>query len=422
LRGILDERALAPVGAIGARVRDVRILNKDDKTVVRARIEEGTALAEESGGREDGSERGGAIRLVYVLPVRGYNNAARRFVRYLEKAGLEETPRSAFETAVNVRGRKPGDYSSKLRISLDPASTAQEAAGLVFGRLLDTMERNERGIREDIDTEFLHDFRVAVRRTRSGLSQIKGIFPSGIVEKYGSMFAVLGKSTNRLRDLDVYLLNRDNFMNILEEDLRPALDPLFVALAEERDREHKAVIHTLGGREYQTLKKEWRELLDSAGSPALEAKNAGKPATDVARRFISKWYERVTTAGGRVNESSPDAQLHALRIDCKKLRYLLEFFSSLFPREEIGEFVRQLKRLQDNLGEFNDLSVQLAELKSRLRAPEAPVTIDTAAAIGALIARLEDRQKKVRSLFSRSFAAFSGRENAKRYKRLFGGA
>jgi CHAD domain-containing protein len=411
LRQMLDERALLMMGEIGLRIRDIRVLNSDRKTVVRACVEEGGA----TGSGDDTA----MVRVVNVLPVRGYDKDARRLVRFLVDSGLQATARSTFDVAVEMQGRKPGDYTSKLQLQLDRSMTAQEASGVVLIRLLDTMERNEDGIRRDIDTEFLHDFRVAVRRTRSFLSQAKNILPAGITDSFLEKFAELGRSTNRLRDLDVYLLNRHEYQQMLAEDLRPSLSPLFDALAKERNVAHAVAVRTLDGRQYRKLIQGWRETLEAIGSQGLDAKNASVPVAKLSRRLIVKRYARVIEKGGVIDDVAPDAALHALRIDCKKLRYLLEFFASLYQPDEVGVFVKQLKRLQDNLGDFNDLSVQREEMKSFLHNSRRPIPVETAAAVGALVARLEDRQKRVRKNFAETFATFAGRDNADRFDRLF---
>ncbi|MGD8414363.1 MAG: CHAD domain-containing protein, partial [Candidatus Latescibacterota bacterium] len=354
------------------------------------------------------------------LPVRGYGRDARRLAKFLEELDLRPAARSTFDVAVEMQGRKPGDYSSKLRLKLDEEMTAQEAAAVICRQLLGTIVRNERGIRDDIDTEFLHDFRVAVRRTRSCLSQMKGVLPPGITKDYLARFSELGRGSNRLRDLDVYLLSRKNYQSMLAEDVRHALNPLFDALADERDEAHAAVTRTIKGNEYRTLIKDWRETVAAFGSPAMKAKNSEVPVGKLSRRFIRNRFGRVLALGGGIGAESPDADLHALRINGKKLRYLMEFFSSLYPPGEVGVFVKQLKRLQDNLGEFNDLSVQRAELHSFLQKHRRKATVETAAAIGALVARLEDRQKRVRDGFSEAFAAFTAQDNADRFDHLFG--
>ena len=69
------------------------------------------------------------------------------------------------------------------------------------------MKDNEKGIIDDIDSEFLHDFRVAVRRTRSLLGQIRYVLPKRRVTRFKRDFAWLGEVTGPARDMDVYLLS-----------------------------------------------------------------------------------------------------------------------------------------------------------------------------------------------------------------------
>ncbi|MCJ7680591.1 MAG: CHAD domain-containing protein, partial [Candidatus Aminicenantes bacterium] len=73
------------------------------------------------------------------------------------------------------------------------------------------MSENENGILEDIDPEYLHKFRVSVRRTRSALTQIKKVFPPAQTKKWKKKFDKLGRASNRLRDLDVFLSKKEEY-------------------------------------------------------------------------------------------------------------------------------------------------------------------------------------------------------------------
>jgi CHAD domain-containing protein len=411
LRDILNERAAMPVGEVALRSRVLPVLNADDKTVARIGVETGEAF--------DGGRTAARIRLLNIVPVRGYSKEARRLAHHLSDKGLRAAKNSVFVMAVVACGRKPGDYTSKLKIQLDPAMSARHAAGVVFEHLLDTVERNVAGIREDIDTEFLHDFRVAIRRTRSGLTQLGRALPEGVADQYAGAFAELGRSTNRLRDLDVYLLSRDRYRGMLTEDLRPGLDPLFEELARERAKRHAELVRVLDGSRYRDLVCEWRTTLRTIAADGPRDGAGTDPVEKLADKVIKKRFDRVLRKGRLIKNHTPDKALHALRIDCKKLRYMLEFFSSLYARQTIGDFIKQLKRLQDNLGEFNDLSVQQAELKSFLRGMRSGEAINTAAAIGALVAKLEHRQHTVRHRFAATFKKFAGAGNQKRFGQLF---
>ncbi|MCB0316155.1 MAG: CHAD domain-containing protein, partial [Calditrichaeota bacterium] len=107
--------------------------------------------------------------------------------------------------------------------------------------------------------------------------------------------------------------------------------------------------------------------------------------------------------GGKINQRSPDAKLHRLRIDCKKLRYLLEFFNSLFPGEKMSRLIKQLKKLQNHLGRFQDICVQEEALLAFAGAmPGGSDDSDrtTLLAIGCLVGMLHQQKQEVRSHFA----------------------
>ena len=92
--------------------------------------------------------------------------------------------------------------------------TANVVASILLHQL-DVMEHNESGVTNNIDSEFLHDFRIAVRRTRSALGQIKGVFDDEVLAKYKKEFAWLGAMTTPARDLDVMLLEFKKYQSML---------------------------------------------------------------------------------------------------------------------------------------------------------------------------------------------------------------
>jgi CHAD domain-containing protein len=408
LRECLDERALLPLFEADISRRPAAVVNADDKTVVRFRVEDVTVY-------NDG-QRAGSLESLVVERVRGYDREFEEVRETLLRSGLRTTEAAFVDAALELVGRVPGDYSSKLNVALEGSMSAREAAGVIFRHLLATMRRNEPGILADIDTEFVHDFRVAIRRTRSGLTQLKRVLPDEVTSRFRADFARVGRLTNRLRDLDVYLLQRDRYRSMLPPALRGGLDPVFSAMESERTGELEQVRTALEGDDYRRVVSDWKETLERLSDLPASAP-ADTPITALARRLIHQRYRRVLRAGAAVTDESPDDDLHALRIHCKKLRYQLEFFSSLFPRD-LDDMVKQLKKLQDNLGAFNDYSVQQQELYSHLE--DGPPKREVAAAIGALVACLHREQLRTRNEFEERFTYFAARENQELFERLFG--
>jgi CHAD domain-containing protein len=343
--------------------------------------------------------------------------------RRLRAQGVREKAGDEFLAGLRSVGIPPGSYSAKLSIFLQPAMPARQAARVILEHLHWTVRQNEQGIIADIDTEFLHDFRVAVRRTRSALGQIKGVFPAELLPPFKKDFASWGKLTNRMRDLDVFILKEKEYRNLLPLHLRPGLDALFEALRAERREEHAKLVQTLKGDSYRESKNRWSTFLVAVARNQLApTANSEEPTVDLARRFIKKSYRRVMKLGQKINASSPQEDFHQLRIRCKQLRYLLEFFASVFPTEDVARFVKQLKKLQDNLGDYNDLHVQQSNLTKYLASiePQSPDAILKAASIGGLISRLNQQQREVCDSFARTFQGFSQPGNVVLFKKLFG--
>ncbi len=94
-------------------------------------------------------------------------------------------------------------------------------------------------------------------------------------------------------------------------------------------------------------------------SAKLEGRRSGGGS---GRAENLKILKRALRQGKALTDDSPASAVHELRITCKKLRYMMEFFKSLYPAAEIDELTGALKELQDNLGDFQDYEVHRVEL------------------------------------------------------------
>jgi CHAD domain-containing protein len=415
LEPIVKMRALLKLVEVRLSSTSLRVLNDDRKTFVRILFE-----ALES---KDQADLRVSEKYIRLKPVRGYDKQADRVIRHFEAVGLVRGQNGHFQRVLASSGRTPGDYSTKLDLQFDPQMRADEATRIILRHQLQVLRWNEEGIKQDFDTEFLHDFRVAVRRTRAALSQIKGVFPEQPTHRFKADFAYIGQLTNDLRDLDVYLLAEDAYKAMLPAYLSDDISPLFDYLKQKRATALQQVISGLNSEAYAKILHSWEDFLTEPIPASSSAPNAVLPIIEVARRRIYNKYRRVVKWDNQILEDTEDKQLHALRIECKKLRYLLEFFANLFPPKDIAASVKQLKRLQTNLGDFNDLCVQEDYLLHI--AGEIPITSSDARkvflATGCLIGTLRQERIPVKAKFSTTFARFAAPDNKKRFKKLFAG-
>jgi CHAD domain-containing protein len=280
---------------------------------------------------------------------------------------------------------------------------------------------NETEIEKDIDTEFVHDFRVAIRRTRSALGQIKKVFPSNITNRFKKIFSFVFSLSNELRDLDVYLLNEDRYKMRLPPSLRDDINFLFDYLRKKRSKALQRLVRGLKSKKYAKILNDWEEFLNRPRTISPTATNAELRIIDLARNRIYKKYRNIVKTGSLIKEDIEDRMLHILRIHCKKLRYLMEFFSSLFPPQEIDTLIKQLRKLQDNLGVFNDLRVQEQYLLTITK--ELPVfgeqLNNTSTAIRELVNTLSKEKMMVKDAFAETFKDFSSPENKRLFQELF---
>src|SRR4249919_3165204 len=116
---------------------------------------------------------------------------------------------------------------------------ARCAMQMVLLRLLDTLEANVPGTVRDIDTEFLHDLRVAVRRSRSAIKLCGDVLAAGVPEAFGGEFKWLGDVTTPIRDLDVYLLGYDEMAAGLLAATPAELEPFHRYLVQRRRIEER---------------------------------------------------------------------------------------------------------------------------------------------------------------------------------------
>jgi CHAD domain-containing protein len=70
------------------------------------------------------------------------------------------------------QGTAPRQYTLRPAFDLAPELPARETARRIIHKILGISRQNEAGIIDDIDTEFLHDYRICLRKIRSVLSLI----------------------------------------------------------------------------------------------------------------------------------------------------------------------------------------------------------------------------------------------------------
>jgi CHAD domain-containing protein len=413
LERILEMRRLLPQARLQGPVQRLSLQDGAGHTVLRLELEEAHCLG------PDGAPRGPLAPRLRLLPVRGHAAEAGRATQTLGRPPPAQP--DLYREALAVLGLRPGDYATKPELRLDPAAPAGLATRQIQLALLGVIEANLPGARAALDPEFLHDLRVATRRTRSALGQLRGVFPDAEVERFKAGLAWLQQVTGPTRDLDVHLLALAGYRAALPPELCGDLDPLESYLRSHQGQAQAAMAQELGSPRLQGLLADWRAFLE--GPPdAAAGRHAERPVRKLADGRLRRLHRRMLEQGRAITEGSPPEALHKLRKTCKKLRYLLELVAGLYEPAQVRGLVKRLKGLLDNLGAFQDLAVQartLRELGTRLleEGSGGPATL---LALGALVAQLSERQQTERERFARVFGDFDQVEERRLFKALLG--
>ena len=267
-------RALLPVVTVTSTTTTHRLLNEDGKTVARLLIERASV---------PGPQPTALAPRLAIAEVRGYPGAARTATRLVGEAeGVEPAATPTETEALRATGRRPGDYTNKVDAVITAAQPASRSAATILLLLLDTIEANTGGVLADTDTEFLHDLRVSVRRTRSALKLFGDALSGrgGLTEGESAFFAAefkwVGDLTTPTRDLDVHLLDFDDTAHSLAAAKPDDLEPFRAYLEQRRRKEFRLLVRGLRSARFTGMTRDWRDRLTAiaAGNPGTRAASA----------------------------------------------------------------------------------------------------------------------------------------------------
>ncbi len=389
------------------------VLDERTKTVARVRIEARRARLPLS---PDGWQP--VPTTITVTRLRGFQQEYERLVPVIEsRPGVERCSAAVDDVMLRAIGAPEPFDGSALFLDLAPSTRAEGGARQIHLALLGIIAANEPGVRGSLDVEFLHDFRVAVRRTRSLLGQVKHVFPLDVVTHFSTEFSWLGRLTGLPRDMDVLVLS----LRLDPQDLPPEdVAALTAALCEVQRQEHGRLVEALDSDRYRRLVSEWQAFLQQPIASEPVAINASRLLTRVIAQRAWKLSRRMARLAASVNDSTDPAHLHALRIAAKKLRYVVDAAPSSEDAADREHILSGLKRLQRALGDFNDAEVQARRLLECGRAIGADgVSAGTILAVGRLAERASQRGHQLRREVAREVARFCSEDMRAACRRAF---
>lgn len=386
-------RALVPLANVDMKLRQGRVLDDEQKTVVRLEI---LVL------RADQT----FLCLYRTEALKGYEAAHALFVQHLQGLLARDEPSVVTEPVANfltqIHAIAPLTRAAQA-LDLPRPEPLPPGAGIKAVMLKELAEyllmarHNEAGIVVEVDTECLHHYRVNLRRIRSLISLFNGVLEPATQKVLGERFARLMKPTNAVRDLDVLLLERKALRALLPDFMHVAFDHLMHRLAAKRRSAARKLNQHLTSADYMHTARALSFTL-SHGDNLLPGAQADLPVETYAQQVLTQHYTRLHKKIAVLDQDRED-DIHALRIRFKRLRYCLEFFRQVSSKSGKAQSAR-LRKLQNLLGDFNDCCVQIGFFQSLLaedqRRKSVRLNTGDVEVIGALMALRHHRKEELK--------------------------
>ncbi|MBI2684365.1 MAG: CHAD domain-containing protein [Actinobacteria bacterium] len=307
---------------------------------------------------------------------------------------------SKFAAGLLVWGLSPPGPPDVGSLELGRDLTTGQYAFAVLRRQFRALIAREVGTRLGEDIEALHQMRVATRRLRSAMALFAPALPVRAT-RLRSELAWLADILGAVRDLDVQLEEVGRWDAELDAADQGALAPVVALLTRQRGAARRNLVRGLDSRRYARLVASFSDFLRRG--PLVRSASANQPIAAAAPELVALHVRAVRKRAARITRASSPGEYHALRIRCKRLRYLVEFLSPLAPTAA-PPAVRFVVVLQDLLGLHQDADVAAAAF--RALADEDALPSRSVFVAGWLAARRSAQAERLRGRFPKARRAY----------------
>lgn len=399
LEGILGDKPLVELFRVSAR-RTVYDLEKTGAKSLRIEVDVDECRIE----AERATEKATGILEFTELELESKSGSAADLESVAgllhEEAGLTRGRFSKFE-----RGLQAAGLEIDALLAPPQAATISEddpVLELLYHYLAEqfgVIRRQHPRALEGVDPEGVHQMRVAMRRTRAVMKAFRDMLGDDVVAGFNTELRWLARNLGRARDADV-----------TARDARAAgeadADHYEKFLAQETVSAYEHLVEILQSDRCAALEAELQRFIATGPTSAMQTRFGNLSVAECARQFVRSALLQLLEHGDAIGADSPATQLHKLRIEAKRFRYLLDFFSTVQPERWV-QTTEAVKKLQDVLGEHQDA----VTAQERLTDYAASVPLDEAhrdklVVTGRLLQKEEERMAACRQQFSETWLEF----------------
>lgn len=314
---------------------------------------------------------------------------------------------SKFDRGVQAAGLSIADSRTKHR---EPGLNGTKPfLALLYRHLqhyLDRMRDYEPLALEGLHPEGVHRMRVAIRHFRALLRIYADIFAESDGAALDNELRWLSRQLGAARDADVCEETIRGFNASLPAAAAAAAAPYEEHLRETTAAAYMNLAKVFAGERYADLLA-WAQRFVATGPGAAISEQFGQLSiSDAADKDVHPAAKKMLKRGEKIAAGSSDKRWHKLRIQAKRMRYLVDFFA-VAELMRWDPSVKALGRLQDLLGEQQDAITALERLEDYLHSlPEDDGSLELRLSIDRLMATEAQRITDCRSCFPAAWSEF----------------
>ena len=409
LQSVISVRELTTRIKVRINRLSYTVLDKRDKVVVRIYIDK--YWYKPSRLRADKL----LAKRLTVKPVKGYLKKFQKVATFLKASKLYPTQDNVMKLALAAKGETAGEYNTGVNLRFDPDKPAVEICNAILLRLIEIMQQNTSGCIEGRDTEFLHDYRDAIQKSRYALKLLKEHKLTIVDTRYNDLFSRLDELTGPLRHLDVLLLQLVDYQQETNDDEQQPLQTLREHLQLSRTQMQQRLVDEIKSSSFREDIKQWQDYLSSSDDNADT-----DTTTEVACKLVDElaWeiFQNSKKQGRAFVKNHKDETLGELKQSLDELSYLMEFFRSFYSALKIRELIQLVCVLKESL----DMLSELAKQEGIIRQCIQQSTDDTLVhACEQTLGILQQQQTGISEQFSDSYAIYSSAATRKKFNDVF---
>lgn len=317
---------------------------------------------------------------------------------------------SKLERALVILSRHPVDSPEGYQ-GLQPTMHMGEACRIIWQEQFVKLLLNEAGVRAGVNPEFVHDARVAIRRAQAAAHMYQDYFKPKTIRSHLKNLRRTARLLGAVRDLDVAIEKLEKYQQKVKKKRQADLQATLEQWHSQRAEVRSALLEWLNSSRYSEFITEFLQFCRTPGLGLVDMQpQSGQEVRPFQVRHVVPMmlvtnFERVRSyeVWFEQPEPTPIETLHRLRIECKYLRYNLEFMADLLGAESAA-IIAQLRKLQDDLGDLNDAAVSMQLLNNDSQNGDAPTVVH--------YQRTQQKQiEKLRKRLREDFASFVAESN-----------